>query len=57
MEMKVRYFELIITALSDTEYPIVVLNYKPDVQISRIRFSDWLHRRAHGGRPKWTRRR
>jgi len=34
MEIKVRYLELIITALSDTEYPIVALNYKPDVQIS-----------------------
>src|SRR5919106_1790156 len=30
---------------------------KPDVRISRIRLSDWLHRRAHGGGPKWTRRR
>src|ERR687898_1008877 len=30
---------------------------KPDVRISRIRLSDWLHRRAHGGGPKRTRRR
>ena len=30
---------------------------KPDVRVSRIRLSDWLHRRAHGGGPKWTRRR
>jgi hypothetical protein len=30
---------------------------KPDVRISRIRLSDWLHRKAHGGGPKWTRRR
>lgn len=30
---------------------------KPDVRISRIRLSDWLHREAHGGGPKWTRRR
>ena len=22
---------------------------KPDVRISRIRLSDWLHREAHGG--------
>src|ERR687897_599307 len=28
---------------------------KPDVRISRIRLSDWLHRKAHGGSPKWTR--
>jgi hypothetical protein len=25
---------------------------KPDVRISRIRLSDWLHRQAHGGGPK-----
>src|ERR687897_1233028 len=25
---------------------------KPDVRISRIRLSDWLHREAHGGGPK-----
>ena len=30
---------------------------KPDVRISRIRLSDWLHRMTHGGGPKWTRRR
>ncbi len=24
---------------------------EPDVRISRIRLSDWLHRKAHGGRP------
>ena len=30
---------------------------KPDVRVSRIRLSDWLHRTAHGGGPIWTRRR
>jgi len=25
---------------------------KPDVRISRIRLSDWLHRQAHGGGPE-----
>jgi hypothetical protein len=30
---------------------------KPDVRVSRIRLSGWLHRVAHGGGPKWTRRR
>jgi hypothetical protein len=30
---------------------------KPDVRISRIRLSDWLHCKAHGSGPKWTRRR
>jgi hypothetical protein len=25
---------------------------KPDVRVSRIRLSDWLHREAHGGGPK-----
>ncbi len=30
---------------------------KPDVRVSRIRLSDWLHREAHGGGPRWTRRR
>jgi hypothetical protein len=25
---------------------------KPDVQISRIRLSDWLHLTAHGGAPR-----
>ena len=30
---------------------------KPDVRISRIRLSDWLHLMAHGGGPIWTRRR
>jgi hypothetical protein len=30
---------------------------KPDVRISRIRLSDWLHRKAHGGGSKPTRRR
>ena len=29
---------------------------KPDVRISRIRLSDWLHGKAHGGAPRWTRR-
>jgi hypothetical protein len=29
---------------------------KPDVRISRIRLSDWLHGEAHGGAPRWTRR-
>src|SRR3954454_7468275 len=29
---------------------------KPDVRISRIRLSDWLHREAHGGGPRCTRR-
>src|SRR5215212_5626655 len=29
---------------------------KPDVRISRIRLSDWLHLQAHGGGPRWTRR-
>ena len=29
---------------------------KPDVRISRIRLSDWLHREAHGGGPKWSRK-
>ncbi len=24
---------------------------EPDVRVSRIRLSDWLHRKAHGGRP------
>ena len=24
---------------------------EPDLRISRIRLSDWLHRKAHGGRP------
>src|SRR4051794_24764151 len=30
---------------------------KPDVRITRIRLSDWLHREAHGGGPRCTRRR
>ena len=30
---------------------------KPDVRISRIRLSDWLHPEAHGGGPRCTRRR
>src|SRR3954470_13484055 len=30
---------------------------KPDVRISRIRLSDWLHPKAHGGGPRCTRRR
>ena len=30
---------------------------KPDVRISRIRLSDWLHRKAHGGDIRRTRRR
>ena len=30
---------------------------KPDVRVSRIRLSDWLHLTAHGGGPIWTRRR
>ena len=30
---------------------------KPDVPISGIRLSDWLHRKAHGGGPRCTRRR
>src|SRR5512133_214316 len=30
---------------------------KPDVRISRIRLSDWLHCEAHGGGARWTRRR
>ncbi len=25
---------------------------KPDMRISRIRLSDWLHRKAHGGGPR-----
>jgi hypothetical protein len=29
---------------------------KPDVPISGIRLSDWLHPEAHGGGPRWTRR-
>src|SRR3954447_12857618 len=29
---------------------------KPDVRIARIRLSDWLHRKAHGGGPRCTRR-
>ena len=29
---------------------------KPDVRISRIRLSDWLHRKAHGGDILRTRR-
>jgi hypothetical protein len=29
---------------------------KPDVRISRIRLSDWLHLEAHGGAPSWSRR-
>jgi hypothetical protein len=30
---------------------------KPDVRISRIRLSDWLHLKAHGGdRPRSRRR-
>jgi hypothetical protein len=29
---------------------------KPDVRISRIRLSDWLHGKAHGGALRWTRR-
>ena len=27
---------------------------EPHVRISRIRLSDWRHRKAHGGRPIWT---
>ncbi len=30
---------------------------KPDVRISRIRLPDRLHLKAHGGGPRWTRRR
>ena len=30
---------------------------KPDVWISRIRLPDRLHLKAHGGGPRWTRRR
>ncbi len=30
---------------------------KPDVRISRIRLLDRLHLKAHGGGPRWTRRR
>ena len=30
---------------------------KPDVRVSRIRLSDWLHLTAHGGGPIWTCRR
>jgi hypothetical protein len=30
---------------------------KPDVRVSRIRFSDWLHRQTHGGGPMCLRRR
>jgi len=30
---------------------------KPDVPNDGIRLSDWLHRRAHGGGPRCTRRR
>ena len=29
---------------------------KPDVRFSRIRLSDWLHRKAHGGGPMCSRR-
>ena len=29
---------------------------KPDVRISRIRLSDWLHLEAHGRAPSWSRR-
>jgi hypothetical protein len=29
---------------------------KPDVRISRIRLTDWLHLAAHGGGPKWIAR-
>jgi hypothetical protein len=30
---------------------------KPDVRVSRIRLSDWLHLTTHGGGPIWTCRR
>jgi hypothetical protein len=41
-----------LLAVARFPFPLI----KPDVRISRIRLSDWLHRKAHGRGPRWTRR-
>ena len=36
-----------VTRISVCRFPSPLI--KPDVRFSRIRLSDWLHRKAHGG--------
>ena len=38
---------MVCTALASLRFPSPLI--KPDVRISRIRLSDWLHPEAHGG--------
>jgi hypothetical protein len=37
----------------ETPFPLI----KPEVRFPASGFSDWLHRKAHGIAPNWTRRR
>ena len=41
---------VVCTALASLRFPSPLI--KPDVRISRIRLSDWLHPEAHGGGPR-----
>jgi hypothetical protein len=45
----------VLEPLAQARFPSSLI--KPDVRISRIRLSDWLHRKAHGDdRPRSRRR-
>ena len=45
----------VLEPLAQSRFPSPLI--KPDVRISRIRLSDWLHRKAHGDdRPRSRRR-
>ena len=50
MSVESRKGAVVCTALASLRFPSPLI--KPDVRISRIRLSDWLHPGAHGGGPR-----